>query len=116
MGVNIARQVGSDLKGLLSAEELNHLIQGFGDSLTNKAGDETAILTTHGPRLNEILSSRSKKFVNEEKKRGEDFVASFLLRNPRAIKTPSGLVYQEIIAGIGAQVGRHFLRVMFIHS
>ena len=34
---------------------------------------------------------------------GLNFVVKYLLSNLRAIKTPSGMIYNEIIAGIGAQ-------------
>jgi FKBP-type peptidyl-prolyl cis-trans isomerase FkpA len=101
--VNIARQVGSDIKGLLTKEEISTMLSGFSDSLLDKSGDEQALLTTFGPKLNEIITERSNKQVNEEKKKGESFRTKYLLSNPRAQQTPSGLIYNEIIAGVGAQ-------------
>lgn len=103
LGVNVARQVGGELKGLLSPEELDAMLKGFSDSMLGKAGDERALLTEQGPKLNELLTARAGRVVDDEKKRGADFVTSFLLRNPRAIKTPSGLVFNEILMGIGKQ-------------
>ncbi len=40
LGVNIALQVGSELKTMLSKEELDLCIKGFTDSMTGAAGDE----------------------------------------------------------------------------
>eukprot|EP00981_Chlorochromonas_danica_P016162 scaffold15929_cov159-Ochromonas_danica.AAC.15 len=103
LGVNVARQVGGELKSLLSPTELEHVAKGFADSLLNKAGDERELLTTYGPKLNEILSKRSEDLISVEKKKGDEFATKFLLSHPRAVKTPSGLIYNEIIAGIGKQ-------------
>lgn len=105
LGINIAKQVGGELKGILTPEELEELVIGFGASMTNKitADEERTILTTQGPKLNEILNGRADKALNAEKKKGEDFVVKYLLGNPRAIKTPSGLVFSEVIAGVGPQ-------------
>jgi FKBP-type peptidyl-prolyl cis-trans isomerase FklB len=41
--------------------------------------------------------------VDNEKKKGKDYCASFLLKSPRAVLRPSGLIYNEIIAGVGPQ-------------
>ena len=40
LGVNIALQVGGELKTMLSKEELDLCIKGFTDSMTGTAGDE----------------------------------------------------------------------------
>lgn len=105
LGINIAKQVGGELKGILTTEELEAMVSGFGASITSKlsADDEKTLLMTHGPKLNEILNGRADKALNAEKKKGEDFIVKYLLGNPRAIKTPSGLVFSEIIAGVGPQ-------------
>ena len=50
---------------------------------------------------NEILSGRASMFVQTEKTKGKEFISSFLLKNPRAIIKPSGLIFNEIIAGVG---------------
>jgi FKBP-type peptidyl-prolyl cis-trans isomerase FkpA len=56
-----------------------------------------------GPGLNEILQSRASAGLVKEKEKGSDFMTRYLLGNPRAVKTASGLVYNEVIAGIGAK-------------
>jgi FKBP-type peptidyl-prolyl cis-trans isomerase FkpA len=103
LGVNIAGQVGGELKGILTKEEIEALLAGFGDSLQGKIADERAVLMAHGAKLNEILTERAKNAVNAEKKKGEDYLVKFLLGNPRAVKTASGMIYNEVLAGVGAQ-------------
>jgi len=103
LGVNIAKQVGSELKGLLSPDEIEIVVQGFSDSILNKIADEKALLTQYGPSLNELLSSRSGLAGDNEKKSGQQFIDEYLLSNPKAVRTESGLVVNEMIAGIGKQ-------------
>lgn len=69
--------------------------------MRGKVEDETALLTANGPKLNEILSGRAAKAVDAEKEKGKDFASSFLLSHPKAIQTASGLIYDEILSGVG---------------
>ena len=105
LGVNVARQVGGELKGILSPDEISAMLKGFSDSMTSKldSAAEVKMLQEFGPKLNEILTARASLAVDSEKKKGKDFISSFLLKSPRAVVTPSGLVYNEIIAGTGPQ-------------
>lgn len=103
LGVNVARQVGGELKGILTPEEIESMLAGFSDSMTSKVENDVALLQEYGPQLNEILTGRAGKMVEDEKQRGKDFISSFLLRNPRAQQTASGLIYNEVIAGVGTQ-------------
>lgn len=105
LGINVAKQVGGELKGILTADELKVMIDGFSDAMVDAIDDEKAreALMTYGPKLNEILQGRAGKAVGEEKKRGESFCTSYLLKNPKAKLTSSGLIFNEIIAGVGAQ-------------
>ena len=103
LGVNIANQVGGELKGILQKEEIEAMLAGFGESMLSKTKDEKEILMTHGNKLNEILQERAKNAVNAEKKKGADYLVKYLLGNPRAIQTQSGMVYSETFAGVGAQ-------------
>ena len=61
------------------------------------------MLTTYGPKLNEVLQGRAGKAIETEKKKGFEFITKYLLGNPKAVKTPSGLIYTETFAGIGGQ-------------
>jgi len=103
LGVNVARQVGGELKTILTKEEIDSMLAGFSDSMLNKVDNENELLQTYGPKLNEILNSRASMAVDNEKKKGKDYCASFLLKSPRAVLRPSGLIYNEIIAGVGPQ-------------
>ena len=96
--------MGGELKGILSADELKTMVQGFGDGMSGSVEDEKTLLMKYGPALNEMLQSRAMKAVNEEKKKGEEYITKYLLSNPKAVKTSSGLIYNEILAGIGEQV------------
>ena len=58
----------------------------------------------YGNQLNEILSARGNMVVDEEKKKGADFCDKYLITNPTAVRTSSGLVYLETQAGSGEQV------------
>lgn len=103
LGINIARQVGGEIKGLVDQQEMEVLLKGFSDSMSNQIPDERSILMTYGPKLNEILNGRASKVITAEKQKGEEYVAKYLLENPKAIQLPSGLVFHEQVAGIGAQ-------------
>ena len=103
LGVNIAQQVGAELKMILSKEEVDVMLAGFGDSMKDNVVDDRELLMTYGKKLNEILEERSNAGVADEKKRGEDFLVKYLLGNLRAVKTPSGMLYNEVFAGIGEQ-------------
>ena len=50
-----------------------------------------------------ILKEKAGKKIDVEKQKGADFVNSYLLKHPQAQKTSSGLIYNEVVAGIGAQ-------------
>ena len=95
-------------KGLLSKDELDVFLQGFVDGTKGSVSNQQELFTKYGPQIDEILGARSKGALDNEKKRGSDFAAKYLLSHPRAIRTPSGLIFNEIIAGIGAQVRVNF--------
>jgi uncharacterized protein YnzC (UPF0291/DUF896 family) len=109
LGINIALQVGGELKNLLSPEEIKHLIDGFGSSLSGAIPNEREILMENGKRINEIITKRSSNKLTTEKKKGQDYIQSYLLSHPRAQQLPSGLIFDEIIAGIGEQVIQYYV-------
>lgn len=116
LGVNIAQQVGSELKTLLSPDEIDVMLQGFADSMTSKVVDDSTLLMTYGKQLNEILEQRSMKDLAAEKQRGSDFQVKYLLSNVRAQKTNSGLIINEIIAGVGAKATAQSTCVVHYHG
>ena len=105
LGINIAKQVGGELKNILTKDEIEIVARGFSDSINTLVPQEKEyeILSEYGPKLNAVLTGRAGKLVSVEKTKGEEFVANYLLKNPKAVKTPSGLVYNEIVAGTGEQ-------------
>lgn len=103
LGVNIAKQVGGELKNILSKEEIEIMLSGFVDSMTDKAVDEKELLTTYGSRLNDILKERANAGVSIEKKKGEDFIVKYLETNTVAVPTVTGMLYHETTAGTGTQ-------------
>jgi hypothetical protein len=104
LGINIARQVGGELKGVLSKDELAKVALGFGDSLVGESGDDKELLAKYGPLLNELLSTRSHMVADKAKAEGLEFIKKYLTENPTAINTASGLVYKEVVPGLGKQV------------
>ena len=103
LGVNIAKQIGGELKGSLTKDELQIVVDGFADSMKDLVSDDRTLLMTYGSKINEILNDRLKKQIDQEKKKGSEFATKFLLGNPKAIRTSSGLIFSEILAGVGAQ-------------
>lgn len=97
-------QVGGELKKILTTDELQHVIAGFSASLSGQIADERELLAANGKKVNEIISQRMNAALHGEKKKGSDYITSYLLKNPKAQQLPSGLIYHEIISGIGAQV------------
>jgi FKBP-type peptidyl-prolyl cis-trans isomerase len=101
---------------MLDRKELELVTKGFADALLKLTPDEERdILLESGQKLQDILNERAFKAINEEKKQGTDFSTKYLLTNPQAVRTSSGLIYHEIIAGIGKQVSRFFV-LFFRHS
>lgn len=103
LGVSIARQVGGDLKSIMSKHELAIMIDGFAASMKDEVSNDVGLLQTYGNELNAILKERSGAIVDVEKKQGEGFCIQYLADNPTAVRTSSGLIYHETIPGIGAQ-------------
>lgn len=79
-------------------------LQGLGEGIRGEVAGENELFQKYGPEIERILSARASATVNDEKQRGVDFVNKYLLSNPKAVKTPSGLIYHEIIAGTGEKV------------
>jgi FKBP-type peptidyl-prolyl cis-trans isomerase len=105
-GVLVSRQLGEQMSGIkntLSKEELDVFLQGFTEGMKGEVTNEQELFAKFGPKIEEIMGSRAKQTLENEKKRGSEFATKYLLSNPKAIRTPSGLIYNEIISGIGMQ-------------
>lgn len=103
LGLNVANQIGGELKGLLTKEELQHMLQGFNDNMQDKVADPVGLLTHYGPKLNEVLTARSEEKNAQAQSKGNDFVEAYLKQHATASKTESGLVIHEHKAGTGKQ-------------
>jgi hypothetical protein len=60
LGVNVAKQVGGEVKGLLNKEEIVAMTAGFSDSMQDKVEDDRALLMKYGkggrPSLVQIVA------------------------------------------------------------
>ncbi|GMH86113.1 hypothetical protein TrST_g2014 [Triparma strigata] len=104
LGINLAKQIGGQFRGLIDTNgpEMDAVIQGFKDTMKDELTEEpNAFLAKHGPELNNILQERAGSVVDKMKADGEDFITNFLDVNPEAVKTDSGIVYLEMVAGTG---------------
>jgi FKBP-type peptidyl-prolyl cis-trans isomerase len=106
LGTNLAMQVGGqgNLKTLLDESEMDIVLQAFCETLKGTATqDPRTILTTYGPELNKLLQQRTSEIVDRVKQDGQYFIENFVDCNPEAVRTSSGLVYYEMVAGQGRQ-------------
>ena len=105
LGLNVANQIGGELKGLLSKEELQSMLKGFNDSVKDEIAPASAqaLLQEHGPKLNEVLTARSYEKAEAAKSKGQDFINEYLAKNADARQTQSGLVVHESVVGTGKQ-------------
>lgn len=104
LGVNLAMQTGSQLKSLLNSEELQAMLDGHNDMLSDKVKNSQGLLSEYGPACNAVLTARADANMNEKKKEGVNFMADFLVKNPNAQRTSSGLIFHETVAGTGKGV------------
>lgn len=103
LGVSVAHKSAGGLKTLMNEDELKHLSRGFEDAMLNKVANESEIFKDFESKVTRIFSERANRAITEEKKRGDSFALGYLLRNPRAVKTNSGLIYDSKLEGLGAQ-------------
>lgn len=104
LGVNLAKQMGGQVRTMLDDAELELLLDGFKDELKGTGlHDGNVVLARYGPALNKILTDRSENLVDLVKKEGADYVSNFLDCNEEAVKTDSGLVYYPMTEGTGTQ-------------
>jgi FKBP-type peptidyl-prolyl cis-trans isomerase FkpA/FKBP-type peptidyl-prolyl cis-trans isomerase FklB len=103
LGVSVAHKSAGGLKSLMNEDELKLFAKGFEDSILSKVNNDEDIFKDFESKVTRIFSERAGRAVAEEKRRGENFVLGYLLRNPRAVKTKTGLIYDSKLEGLGAQ-------------
>merc|ERR1719223_88474 len=97
LGVNVARQA-AEMKTLLDHDQLANVAEGFKDALLDKVADENELYQKYGPMIQKIMS----KHTDASKAAGVEFVEKYMADNKDAVKTDSGLVYHEKVAGSGS--------------
>ncbi|MSR83502.1 MAG: FKBP-type peptidyl-prolyl cis-trans isomerase [Candidatus Latescibacteria bacterium] len=102
VGLGLAESGISNLKGQLTAEELDLIAKGFKDGMLDK--EPLVNLQEYGTKLAEALNARMAKAAEGKKAEGKAFLAK-AAAEPGAVTTPTGLVYQELTAGTGPQPG-----------
>jgi len=103
LGINLAKQLGGQVKTLLDEDEMDIVLKGFEENMRGTGPDGQEILMKYGQQLNSILQERSNGMGEKVKKAGADYIANFLECNDDAIVTESGLVYCPMKEGTGAQ-------------
>jgi FKBP-type peptidyl-prolyl cis-trans isomerase FkpA len=81
----------------LSSAELEIVKRAMTDAA---AGKPAVKLEEWGPRIDELANAREAKVAEKEKVAGKAYADKFVA-TPGAVKTASGLVYRETLAGTG---------------
>jgi FKBP-type peptidyl-prolyl cis-trans isomerase FkpA len=84
----------------LSPADLDFVMGGISDGVQGKPAK--APLETYGPKVNELAKARASVAAAGEKKAGAEFLAK-AEKDKGAVKTKSGLIYEELKAGTGDQ-------------
>jgi FKBP-type peptidyl-prolyl cis-trans isomerase len=95
LGLVISRNLGPFN---LTPEELAFVQAGISDGVQGQPSK--ADLPTFGPKIQEMAHARATAAAAIERQAGESFLAA-AAAEPGAIKTASGVIYQEITAGTG---------------
>lgn len=83
----------------LSEADLRLVERGLADGALGRGAEVP--MEAFGPRIDELLKARLAAVTEEEKRGGEAYLAEAATR-PGAVRTDSGLVYQEMQPGSGA--------------
>lgn len=102
IGLGLAESSLSNLKGQLTAEEIDLITKGFKDALLNQ--ERIVSLQEYGPKLGPALQQRLAKAAAGKKTEGLAYLDKAAAESG-ARKTASGLVYQELVAGTGEMPG-----------
>jgi len=97
VGSGTAQQFG--LKGMFTEEELAIINRGFNDMVLDRSEIE---LQDYLERMNELTQGRREAVFAELQEASEAYLEQ-VAAEPGAVKTESGLIYIERVAGTGAQ-------------
>lgn len=98
LGVAVSTNYLAPFKGVFSDEELALIKEGFTDGL--RSAEPKVPLNEFGPKLNGYLQQRMAKAAEATKTAGKAFLDK-AAAEPGAVRTASGVVYQEITPGTG---------------
>ncbi|CAM9127784.1 unnamed protein product, partial [Ectocarpus fasciculatus] len=103
LGVNVGMRTVDQLKPLTVQHEKEAIMAGITDYFHDKisADEINELLTTHGPKLQELIGGRAQALSADVRKKGDAFMEDYLAKNPGAVKTESGLIYNETATGTG---------------
>jgi len=96
LGIALAQNLGSFS---LSDEELQFVYQGIADSVLER--EARVDMQEYGPKLQIFAEQRVGSMASAEKAEGEQFLVQ-MAAETGAVRTASGLVISEIVAGTGA--------------
>ena len=77
------------------------MLDGFNDFMNQRVTNEQQIMQQYGPGLNAILQGRIDATVAALEQQRNAFLDGYFKEFPKAERTSSGLVYNEIVAGTG---------------
>uniref|UniRef100_A0A7S3K2R8 peptidylprolyl isomerase n=1 Tax=Aureoumbra lagunensis TaxID=44058 RepID=A0A7S3K2R8_9STRA len=97
-GVNLATRY-ADVKRLFNDDEIKEIVKGIDGYLLDNV-DAESLLREKATAINEMLSMRAMKAVENEKEKGKEFLIQAAEREG-ATQTDSGLVFEHIKEGSG---------------
>ena len=107
IGLSVAGNTLASFKGEFTAAEVAMIAEGFKAGMLE--GEPAVDMKEYGQALNDYLQqrfqnvqARAQEQAVVEKEKGSDYLAQ-AAAEPGAVKTASGLVYIEQVAGTGAQ-------------
>lgn len=102
IGVAVAENTVGSFKGQLDADQMAKIVAGFADVL--EGAEPRVSMEEYGPRLNAYLQNLSEAHWAAEATAQKEVGSAYLeaaAAEEGAIRTESGMVYQELVAGTG---------------
>jgi len=94
----------------LSAEEIELIERALADSAAGKPAVE---LNEYGPKIQALARERATRRAEKEKGLGAEYLAK-AAAEPGAVRTESGMVYRELVAGVGdSPIGDQAVKVHY---
>ena len=78
------------------------VIKGFNESMEDRRSVDDTTLARYSHVVSIEINSRTGELMRLEKSKGKDFAKKYVAENPQAVTTASGMVYHELVSGMGA--------------